>query len=384
MRPQQRPPRRGVVEGRRQERHCVVTVRAIRRRERGPRRRVHRIVGPLPAASVVRIQVALGVRAIGRLDLQVVIVVDMAVGAGVHLARRRHLMRIGQRETCGGVVKTRGQPRDRIVAVGASRDREHRGRSRVLRIRGLLPGRQMATRMPAIGGCNLQVVVAAHVATCARNTCVSVGQREIDWRRSVVDACAHPAVERVAAFAGLWELSRDVVGHTAAHRLRLLVVLQVTRGTGGREPLELADRRTLVTILTLHRRMRPQQREPVLVILYLLHGDIPALHRVALRAIRAHLFLVHVGMAILAVLPHIRENRLHMALRALHFFVHAPQRILRFIVVKLGNSLDGPPSRGRVTVLTRNCQLPVRTTRSLPLRRWSRSVGWPCKQQEPA
>jgi len=236
----------------------------------------------------------------------------------------------------------------------------------VLRIRGLLPGRQVATRMPAIGGCNLQVVVVAHVAVQAGNIRVSVRQRKTDWRRGVIDHDSGPAVECMTALAGLWELSRDVVGHTAAHRLRLLVVLQVTRGTGGREPLELADRRTLVTILTLHRRMRPQQREPVLVILYLLHGDIPALHRVALRAIRAHLSLVHVGMAILAVLPHIRENRLHMALRALHFFVHAPQR-------------------GRVTVLTRNCQRLVwaPSVATLTLRKASRSTYWPRKQQRP-
>jgi len=255
----------------------------------------------------------------------------------------------------------------------------------VLRIRGLLPGRQVATRMPAIGGCNLQVVVVAHVAVQAGNIRVSVRQRKTDWRRGVIDHDSGPAVECMTALAGLWELSRDVVGHTAAHRLRLLVVLQVTRGTGGREPLELADRRTLVTILTLHRRMRPQQREAVLVILYLLHGDIPALHRVALRAIRAHLSLVHVGMAILAVLPHIRENRLHMALRALHFFVHAPQRILRLIVVKLGNSLDGPPSRGRVTVLTRNCQRLVwaPSVATLTLRKASRPTYWPRKQQRP-
>jgi hypothetical protein len=89
-------------------------------------------------------------------------------------------------------------------------------------------------------------------------------------------------------------------------------------------------------------------------------------------------------MAILAVLRHIRENRLHMALRALHFFVHAPQGILRLIVVKLGNRLDGPPSRGRVTVLARNRQRPVRapSIATLTLRKASPAY-WPRKQQRP-
>lgn len=38
---------------------------------------------------------ALGVAAIGRLDLQIVVVIDVAVGASGHLARRRQLVRIG-------------------------------------------------------------------------------------------------------------------------------------------------------------------------------------------------------------------------------------------------------------------------------------------------
>lgn len=48
---------------------------------------MHRVRGPLPAATIVRIQVALGVCAIGGLDLQVVVVVDVAVGARGDLAR---------------------------------------------------------------------------------------------------------------------------------------------------------------------------------------------------------------------------------------------------------------------------------------------------------
>src|SRR5438874_12587077 len=98
--------------------------------------------------------------------------------------------------------------------------------------------------MPAIGGCNLQVVVVAHVAVQAGNIRVSVRQRNTDWRRGVIDHDSGPACECMTALAGLWEPSRDLAGHTAAHRSRLLVLLQATRGTVGRAPLELADRRT--------------------------------------------------------------------------------------------------------------------------------------------
>lgn len=53
VRARQRPASRRVVEGRRQKRHRVVTVGAVRRREWRSRRGVHRIRGPLPATPVV-------------------------------------------------------------------------------------------------------------------------------------------------------------------------------------------------------------------------------------------------------------------------------------------------------------------------------------------
>lgn len=60
----------------------------------------------------------------------------------------------------------------------------------MLRIRRLSPGGEMATRIPTIGGRNLQVVVAADVTARAGNIRVPVGQREIDRGRGVIDGCA--------------------------------------------------------------------------------------------------------------------------------------------------------------------------------------------------
>lgn len=119
--------------------------------------------------------------------------------------------------------------------------------------------------------------------------------------------------------------------------------------------------------------------------LYLLNSHIPALHRVTARAVRAHLSLVHIGVAILAIPPHIRKNRFCVALRALHFLVHAPQGILGFIVIKLGNCADRTPCSGGMAVFARDRQCAVRTAAGLPLGRWCRSVGWlPREKQEPA
>jgi len=94
VRTNERPARRRVVEGSRQKRDGIVTVRAVGRRERCPRRRMHGVGGSLPAPTVVGIQMTLGVSAIGRLNGQIVIVVDVAVGAGGYFAGRRHLVRI--------------------------------------------------------------------------------------------------------------------------------------------------------------------------------------------------------------------------------------------------------------------------------------------------
>lgn len=123
------------------------------------------------------------------------------------------------------------------------------------------------------------------------------------------------------------------------------------------------------------------------MILHRLYGNVPALNRMALRAIRAHLSLVYVGVAILAVPSNVGEDRFHVALRALHFLVHAAQWILRLIVVKFRNRFDRSPSRCGVTVLARDREPPVRTAAILRLRfgRGSIGVSWlPDKEQKPA
>jgi hypothetical protein len=315
-------------------------------------RRVRRIIRLLPGR-----QVAPGIPAVIRLNRQIVIVVDVAVRASVHFARGSHLVRIRQRKTRGRVVKIRRQPGNRIVAIRAGRNRKHRGRCRMLGVRGLLPRCQVAPGIPAVCRHDLQTVVVADVAIQTGNIGVPVGEREIDRGRGVVYGGAQPTVKRVTVRARLWKLTGHVV-----RVFRLLKVPHMAGVAGRGKALELAYRSALVAVLTLHRGVRPQQRKAILVILDLLHRHVPSLHGMALRAIRAHLPLVDVGVTVLALLADVCKHRLDMALRALHLFVHAAQRILRFVVVKLGYRSDRAPSIGGVAVFTRYLQRPMRAS----------------------
>ena len=104
------------------------------------------------------------------------------------------------------------------------------------------------------------------------------------------------------------------------------------------------------------------------MILDLLHGNIPALNGVTLRAVRAHPALVHVGMTVLAILPDIRENRLHVALRALDFFMHTAQRIPGLVVIEFRIRLDRAPRVYLVTIFARDGERrPMRIARDRPV-----------------
>ena len=105
-----------------------------------------------------------------------------------------------------------------------------------------------------------------------------------------------------------------------------------------------------MAVVALDGGVSTQQRKSILVILYLLNRDIPALHRVALGAVRAHLPLVNICVAILAVFAYVGKNWLCMALDALDFFMHAAQRVLRFVVIEFRNGADGLPGGSRVAV----------------------------------
>jgi len=141
-----------------------------------------------------------------------------------------------------------------------------------------------------------------------------------------------------------------------------------------------------MAIFALYGSMSTKQREAILVRLYLLHSHIPPLNGVALGAIRAHLTIVHINVAVFAILAHVGENRLYVALLAFHLFVHAAQRILRLTMIKLGNGANGPPGRSCMAVFARDRQRSVRTLSCLLLRQrcGDRAGGHPAEEQKPA
>lgn len=160
----------------------------------------------------------------------------------------------------------------------------------------------------------------------------------------------------MAGIASRGELCADVV-----RVRRFLIIRQVAGGTGGGKTLELANRRTLVAILALHSGMSAKKREAILVIVDLLYGNLPTLDGVALRAIRTHLSLVNISVAILAGLTYIGEYRLGMALRARHLLMQTAERILGFVVVEFGYGADGLPVRSGVAILAGYGKGTVRT-----------------------
>ena len=111
-----------------------------------------------------------------------------------------------------------------------------------------------------------------------------------------------------------------------------------------------------MTLFALNGSVSAEEREAIEVIFDLLHRNAPALHGVTLLARRAHLMAVDVfvRVAIDAILTDVGEHRFDVALRALHFLVHAAQRISCFVMVKFGNRTDRTPARGGVTIFTRN------------------------------
>jgi hypothetical protein len=147
----------------------------------------HRAAKCLCAVPIRR--VATGVVTIG--DAQVVIVAHVALIAIADHSHWRHLVVAGQRPPGARMVEGVVCPGDCVVAARAVGHRECRARGGVRGIVGLLPIGQMAPGIPAIGGLDIQRVVAAHMALRAlrhlagRSHLVRIRQRET--RRAVVE-----------------------------------------------------------------------------------------------------------------------------------------------------------------------------------------------------
>ena len=73
----------------------------------------------------------------------------------------------------------------------------------------------------------------------------------------------------------------------------------------GRHGLKLAASGSFVARVAVHGGVRSGKRKAIVMLLDLLHADLPSLNRVALLAVRSQLPPVNIGVAILAALPDI-------------------------------------------------------------------------------
>ena len=163
---------------------CGVAVGAVCCREGGSGTGMNGGGGLLPFGEV-----ATGVSAVRGSDLQTVIVIDVAGGAGnVGVA-------IGEQETSRRVVKNGGGPIHGVVARGAIGSSESRTCGGVRWVSGLLPLGEVAILACA----GSQGVVVVDVASSAGDVGVAVGQRETS--RVVVEDGGGPTHGSMASTA---------------------------------------------------------------------------------------------------------------------------------------------------------------------------------------
>lgn len=92
---------------------------------------------------------------------------------------------------------------------------------------------------------------------------------------------------------------------------------------------------------------------------------LPTLDDVTILTFRSELAAMDVRMAIRAARANAGKDEIRVAELAGHFFVHAAQRVVSPVVVKLRNAANGFPACIGVTVLTRDIQRSVRISAAL-------------------
>jgi len=139
--------------------------------------------------------------------------------AGRAGGRRRGHVRSGQGKPGDAVIERRRVPPCCGMASRTVRRGKSSSGSGVHGIIGLLPVRQMALRVSAIGGSNRQTVVVVDVAEGASHIRMSVGERKAG--RAVVENSRGPGRNRMACCACRCsgrETGRDVVRYRSANR----------------------------------------------------------------------------------------------------------------------------------------------------------------------
>jgi hypothetical protein len=142
----------------------------------------------------------------------------------------------------------------------------------------------------------------------------------------------------LAAIGG--EAERLVIG-----RSRLLERFHVAADAFGRQALavETSNGSHLVTRVAVDHGVRADQREPVLMLIDVVHRHLPAIDAVAQIAFGSVLAAMDVGMTVLALASDVGEHAINMAFLAEDIHVHTPQWIARLSMIKLGILADRHP-----------------------------------------
>src|SRR5262249_19653443 len=193
----------------------------------------------------------------------------------------------GQGESDGIVIEVRWLPcRCRVAHLASLRNSQ----GQVIRIGGLLIIGQVATN----AGRRSPLVPPADMASDAIQGGVHACQRESCGR--VIELCPEPMVDGVALLTLDWKGGRRMLGGG-----RLLISFLMTGVALNRQTHELTDGLALVTVRAVQSRMPAEQRKTVCMFSNRLQNNAPALHCVALFAVRPHLATVNVCMTVSAV-----------------------------------------------------------------------------------
>lgn len=229
-----------------------------------------------------------------------------------------------------------------------------KSRGNVIGVRGFREVGEVAGG--AVGGNALEAIT--RVAHITSQSLVRAGEREIRIA-GVIKARDLPAVRCVTCFTRRWKSRGNVIEDTV-----LLKIARMTTDALSAEPDVLPDRRAHVTGIACQRRMGPQKRETVPVILKGPGIHAPAEHRVAAFALRSELAAVEIGMAIRATGPGLGKDFRYVTGTTSDVFMHPTKLKSGFaVVIELDSRAKrGPTGRG-VTVLAWKRKFPVRVGR---------------------
>ena len=116
-----------------------------------------------------------------------------------------------------------------------------------------------------------------------------------------------------------------------------LEIVHVATGALGRQPLpvERTYRPHLVAGIAIHHRVRPNQREAILMLIdFVANGNLPPGIPMACIALRSIFASMNIGVAVLALVDRLREYEIAVTIHAADFRVHPAQRKSRLAMLK--------------------------------------------------